>query len=143
MPPVPVGDPPTGMARAQPWSPTLGWRRCVLLIPSGGSPDGTGQWPVLPDLTRPMWHGFCEHLRECGRNGTLFVFVLATIFVLAPMGTLGVLALLGLLIGGAAWVAGEIAAQRNHHERLGKMPPLSENDLRAARSKLTGHRVKS
>jgi hypothetical protein len=89
-----------------------------------------------------MWRGFCEHLRDCGRNGTLFVYVLGVIFVAAPLGVYGVLVLLGLLLVGAVWVSGEIAAQRNRFERLGKMPPLSDNDLRAARSKLMSHRAR-
>ena len=89
-----------------------------------------------------MWRGFCEHLRNCGRNGTLFVYVLGVILVAAPLGVYGMLALLGLLVVGAWWVSGEIASQRNRFERLGKMPPLSENDLRAARSKLRSPRCR-
>jgi hypothetical protein len=89
-----------------------------------------------------MWRGFCEHLKECGRNGTLFALVLGLIFVMAPLGAYGVLALLGLLSVGAAWVVMEVAAQRNKFERLGKLPPLTENDVRVARSKLTAHRVR-
>ena len=47
-PPVPVGDPPTGTSMAAPSKrPTL-WVGNALPIPSGESPDGTGQWPVLP-----------------------------------------------------------------------------------------------
>lgn len=83
-----------------------------------------------------MWRGFCEHLRECGRNGALFAYVLGTILVAVPLGVYGVLVLVGLLVLGAGWVSGEVASQRNRFERLGKMPPLSENDLRVARSKL-------
>ena len=90
-----------------------------------------------------MWRGFCEHLKDCGRNGTLFAFVLGLIFVMAPLGTYGVLALLGLLAGGAAWVVMmEVAAQRNKFERLGKLPPLTESDVRAARSRLAIRRVR-
>ena len=89
-----------------------------------------------------MWRGFCEHLKDCGRNGTLFAFVLGLILVMAPLGMYGVLALLGLGAGGAAWVGMEVAAQRNKFERLGKLPPLTENDVRAARSKLTARRAR-
>ncbi len=89
-----------------------------------------------------MWRGFCDHLRECGRNGSLFALVLGLIFVMAPLGTYGLLALLGLLAGGVAWVGMEMAAQRNKFERLGKLPPLTENDVRAARSKLTARRAR-
>ena len=83
-----------------------------------------------------MWRGFCEHLRECGRNGALFACVLGLIFIAAPLGLAGVLVLLGLLLLGAGWVSSEVSSQGNRFERLGKMPPLSDNDLRAARSKL-------
>ena len=62
--------------------------------------------------------------------------MLGAILALAPMGTYGVLALCGLLLAGLAWAWHEAAALRNKYERLGKMPPLSENDLHRARSKL-------
>src|SRR5881397_1421873 len=51
-PPVPVGDPPTGIARsglAKRLSPLAG---LAVPVPSGESPDGTGQWPVLPSVIR-------------------------------------------------------------------------------------------
>ena len=83
-----------------------------------------------------MWRGFCEHLRSCGRNGTLFVYVLGLIFIAAPMGVYGVLVLLGLSLLGAGWVSGEVSSQANRFEPLGKMPPLSDRDLYVARSKL-------
>ncbi|MBI4326287.1 MAG: L-histidine N(alpha)-methyltransferase [Chloroflexi bacterium] len=48
--PAPLGDPPSGTGMA-----ALGKRTSTLAaiphaIPSGGSPNGTGQWPVLPSL---------------------------------------------------------------------------------------------
>ena len=49
-PPVPVGDPPSGTSLAAPGikpSPVAG---DALPVPSGESPDGTGQWPVLPKI---------------------------------------------------------------------------------------------
>ena len=48
-PPVPVGDPLTGMTGAQPWEFANLFASHDLSIPSGESPDGTGQWPVLPN----------------------------------------------------------------------------------------------
>src|SRR5881409_1585526 len=52
--PVPVGDPPTG--RAGPalllLLPVL--EGDALLVPPGGSPGGTGQWPVLPRVEERM-----------------------------------------------------------------------------------------
>ena len=47
-PPVPVGDPPTGMARRSGFLQRAVARKTRLSVPSGGSPDGTGQWPVPP-----------------------------------------------------------------------------------------------
>ena len=49
-PPVLVGDPPTETRQATPsiWAFSLAGD--VLPIPSGESPDGIGQWPVLPIL---------------------------------------------------------------------------------------------
>jgi hypothetical protein len=55
-PPVPVGDPPTGMARRVGLLKRAGARKMRLSVPSGESPDGTGQWPVPPKTiskTRP------------------------------------------------------------------------------------------
>ena len=50
---MPVGDPPTGTSkgalRNRPWS-LVG---DLLSIPSGKLPDGTGQWPVLPETQFP------------------------------------------------------------------------------------------
>jgi len=52
-PPVPVGDPPTGTSKAaaRNWPPGLAGD--ALPVPSGESPDGTGQWPVLPRAQFP------------------------------------------------------------------------------------------
>ena len=56
--PVPVGDPPTGMARTFADSePGIPAALCAALVPSGESPDGTGQWPVLPAEDRALGVG--------------------------------------------------------------------------------------
>jgi len=47
-PPVPVGDPPTGMSKAAPSIRSSSLAGYARPVPSGESPDGTGQWPVLP-----------------------------------------------------------------------------------------------
>jgi hypothetical protein len=93
----------------------------------------------------PFWGSLFGHLRNCGRNATLFMFALA--------GCLGVLLLavivcqselrrfifpvlpwLGLLP--VAWVCLAIRRARvRRRERLLR-PPLSDDELRAARSKL-------
>ena len=46
--PVPVGDPPTGTSKAAPRIRLSSLAGDARPIPSGESPDGTGQWPVLP-----------------------------------------------------------------------------------------------
>lgn len=46
--PAPVGDTPTGRS-GEASSKSPAWLvRVRLAVPSGGSPDGTGRWPVLP-----------------------------------------------------------------------------------------------
>src|SRR5213593_3328133 len=50
-PPVPVGDPPTGTSMDEPSRRSSSFAGYVL--PSGESPDGTGQWPVLPKTHFP------------------------------------------------------------------------------------------
>jgi len=52
-PPVPVGDPPTGTSKAEPSRRLSLFAADALPIPSGESPDGTGQWPVLPKTQFP------------------------------------------------------------------------------------------
>src|SRR5881409_3898561 len=52
-PPVPVGDPPTGTSQAAPRIRPSSLGGDVRPIPSGESPDGTGQWPVLPNSQFP------------------------------------------------------------------------------------------
>src|SRR5213594_1268954 len=52
-PPVPVGDPPTGTSQAAPRIRPSSLAGDVRPIPSGESPDGTGQWPVLPNSQFP------------------------------------------------------------------------------------------
>jgi len=42
-PPVPVGDPPTGMARRVGFLKRAGVRKTRLSVPSGESPHGAGQ----------------------------------------------------------------------------------------------------
>jgi hypothetical protein len=97
----------------------------------------------------PFWGSLFGHLRDCGRNASLFMFALA--------GCLGVLAVcagvcqselsrfilpalpwLGLL--GLGWVCLAIRRARvRRHERLPRAP-LSDDELRVARSKLQNPR---
>lgn len=88
-----------------------------------------------------MGKGFAEQFKECGRNGTLFV--LALFLVLwggvssrtLPNQVIVGLWLLWLLLA-IRWLYRFVQAWR-HPVRLGPLPPLSQNDLRVARSKLT------
>ena len=49
-PPVPVGDPPTGTSVTAPSKRPISLVGDDLPVPSGETPDGTGQWPVLPKI---------------------------------------------------------------------------------------------
>jgi|GEM_PF-6939421 hypothetical protein len=89
-----------------------------------------------------MWQGFCEHLKECGRNGAPFCFALAAVLGMGALGTWGVAMFLAVLAIGISVVWAFIADQRQKFEKLGKMPPLSENELNRARSKLVSCRTK-
>src|SRR5437899_9607387 len=52
-PPVLVGDPPTGRARRLLATVPSLLLPGALPVPPGGSPGGTGQWPVLPQNEFP------------------------------------------------------------------------------------------
>lgn len=83
-----------------------------------------------------MWASFCEHLRECGRSGNLFVLVILLIFggsLFGPAGIVGLLCLLGMYL---LWLCGEMARMQNRFEKLGPLPPLANRDLRVAQSRL-------
>jgi hypothetical protein len=92
-----------------------------------------------------FWGSLFEHLRDCGRNATLFLIALAGI---------GLVLLAGLILSefdvlervtevwpllaaiAAAWIFLTIRrALRRHRERI-RFPPLSCDELRVARSKL-------
>jgi magnesium-transporting ATPase (P-type) len=91
-----------------------------------------------------MWKAFAEQFKECGRNGTLFVFallgVMAGSLVTSAMGKSGVTALWAvwtiLLVRGCV----RFVRDWKNPSRLGRLPPLSQNDLRVARSKLMKYR---
>ena len=61
-PPVPSGHWPDGMGRLPTLPNRVRKNSCAALLPSGGSPLGTGQWPVLPaaGLLRHRRHQFLE-----------------------------------------------------------------------------------
>src|SRR5206468_4604358 len=66
-PPVPVGDPPTGTSKAEPSRRLSLFAADALPIPSGESPDGTGQWPVPPKTQFP--NTLLEHVLKMGSMG--------------------------------------------------------------------------
>jgi hypothetical protein len=84
-----------------------------------------------------MWHGFCEKLKECGRDGNLF-FITFQVLLLSGLfwNHGGSLFLLGFVILLALCTVVMIVGQRDRFERLGRLPPLSERDLQAARARL-------
>ncbi len=93
----------------------------------------------------PFWSGLFDHLRECGRNATLFMFALAGFFSLLILAAvvcntevrqyaLPALAIPGILA--LIWLGREIRrARARHRERL-QRGPLSYDELRVAREKL-------
>ena len=83
-----------------------------------------------------MWEAFCEHLRECGRSGNLFVLIMLLVFAGAIFGVAGITVLLGLLAAYLIWFCIEIGRMRERYDKLGRQPPLASVDLRVARSKL-------
>ncbi len=95
-----------------------------------------------------MGKAFAEQFKKCGRNGTLFIFALLGFFplllftsvLLQALGDFAFPVVLGLwlfvLVSGIA----NFAHAWRHPARLGKLPPLAQNDLSAARSKLMKYR---
>ena len=86
-----------------------------------------------------MWPYFCEHLRHCGRNGAPFFFVFTGVIGAVSTGPWGGVLFLALLGGAIIWFCAAVAAQRDKCVPLGKLPPLSNHDWRAARARLKPH----
>jgi len=91
-----------------------------------------------------MWKAFAEQFKECGRNGTLFVFALVMLFPILVgtahladhLGTFAVPAFVGFWLLLLASSLGSFIHQWRHPKRLGRLPPLSQHDLAKARTKL-------
>ena len=87
-----------------------------------------------------MWKAFAEQFKECGRNGTLFVLAFLVVLscgLLAPsLGPGGVAALWMVWVALAFRSAIRFVQNWRHPARLGRLPPLAQNDLKVARSKL-------
>jgi hypothetical protein len=93
----------------------------------------------------PFWSSLFEHLKDCGRNATLFILTLGGLLVLLclvaiicstelhkyllpGLPAIGVLAL--------AWVGVVIRRARARRRQRLERSPLSRDELRVARSKL-------
>ena len=88
-----------------------------------------------------MWEGFCQRLRDCGRDGKLFFFTVAAIFAAAMFWENGGACFLaGLFLLSALPIVVAVREQRNPSGRCGKFPPLSRNEWQSARSKLLRQR---
>jgi cytochrome c biogenesis protein CcdA len=93
----------------------------------------------------PFWTSFFTHLKDCGRNTTLFVVTFSLLFVLVVIATICcgnnlpgyvVRALPGVGVFVVAWGAVAFIRMRaRRRERLGRAP-LSMDELQKARSKL-------
>ena len=93
----------------------------------------------------PFWTNLFEHLKRCGRSGTLFIFALAGLVVLAALTTilcttelykylLPVLPVIG--VPALAWAGVAIRRARARRRQRLERSPLSRDELRVARSKL-------
>ena len=83
-----------------------------------------------------MWESFFETLRNCGKSAPLFVFLVFLIGAFTPLWGIGGWAILPILL--VFCLARVVRFTRQHlaRGRLGKLPPLSQNEKEVARSKL-------
>ena len=92
-----------------------------------------------------FWTSLFEHLKHCGRSGTLFIFALAGLACLAALAViicvtelykylLPMLPVIALVA--AAWVGMTIHRARGRRRERLHRSPLSRDELRVARSKL-------
>ena len=98
----------------------------------------------------PFWGSFCEQLRSCGRDATLFlVGLVALILVLAAVAVARSFNLfeygLPILIGASIVIIAKVGfgcyqARRRPRERF-RRKPLSRDEVRVARSKLVKSRA--
>jgi hypothetical protein len=92
-----------------------------------------------------FWHSFFAHLKNCGRNATLFLIVLAGFVVLTILGAVidGIVpheylvgGLSTISFGAVVWLSvGLYRLLTRRRERL-RFPALSRDEIRVARSKL-------
>ena len=93
----------------------------------------------------PFWSSLFEHLKHCGRGGTVFMLTLAGLVVLAALAAiicatqlykylLAVLPVIAVLA--VAWAGVAIRRARARRRDRLQRSPLSRDELRVARSKL-------
>jgi len=88
-----------------------------------------------------MWKTFAEYLKECGRHSGAFFLIglLGAPACAVLVSWLGAWAAPALWSGWGILFAAALARfihQWRHPVRLGRLPPLSRHDLRAARARL-------
>jgi len=94
----------------------------------------------------PFWASLFDHLKDCGRNATIFIITLGCLFVLIVVVAIicannlqqylvRALPVLALLPLAWTWSAFRLARRRRHESN--SRHPLSQDELRVARSKLT------
>ncbi len=96
----------------------------------------------------PFWGSLFDHLKDCGRSGSLFIFTIGGLLVL--LGLAGIIcglglhkyllpALPGILLLTLAWAGVAIRRARARRRQRLDHSPLSRDELRVARSKLVRH----
>jgi hypothetical protein len=84
-----------------------------------------------------MWDSFCHYLKECGRDGCWFLYGLVPISLAAFFWEQGGdRVLLGLLLLLALRTVRGCCRSLRAPEKVGRQPPLSENEWKIARAKL-------
>ena len=94
----------------------------------------------------PFWTSFFVHLKDCGRSATIFMITLAGLFFFIVLTVVicenhlqdyVIRALPAVGVFAVVWAGVTVRrARARRRERLG-YPPLSYDELRKARSKLT------
>ena len=96
----------------------------------------------------PFWSSLFEHLKHCGRGGTVFMLTLAGLVILAALAViicatqlydylLPVMPAIAVLA--VAWAGVAIRRARARRRQRVERSPLSRDELRVARSKLVKH----
>ena len=93
----------------------------------------------------PFWSSFFTHLKDCGRDTTLFVITFAGLFLLIILATIfcgenlpkyALRALPGIVVFFLAWAGVALSRARARRRQRLERGPLSFDELRKARSRL-------